>query len=113
MMPTDAVVAALQDGFAGIGEQLEDLVTSLRQAHGLDAADEELEELRKANAELASANEHAQQQLEQLRAIVGQQGVPPQTPTSQAPTQVVPAPGPTQATEPVAQTPAPTPPDGQ
>jgi DNA anti-recombination protein RmuC len=85
LAPTDAFVAAIQDGFAGLEDRLVELTIALRQANGLDAADEELEQLRQANTQLSSEADAARQQLEQLRAIVAQPQVESAPAVAQAP----------------------------
>lgn len=77
LRPTDAVAAALQDGFEGLNARLagiEDTVMALTQALrvqlGLAEADDELENLRIENAHLNDQLANRDEQLAQIRASV-------------------------------------------
>lgn len=86
MLPTDGMVAAIQDGFAGVNERLDRFVTVVRQAQGLDAADEELEQLRQENAKLTTELQGAQQHLRALSLQQGGSGHPTPQPDPPVPT---------------------------
>jgi len=72
LQPTDGAVAAIQDGFMALTVQLGELVSTLRIAHGIDAADEELAQLREMNSRLTTELEGVQRHL---RALVAQQAI--------------------------------------
>lgn len=78
MVPTDAVIATLNMGFANIDARMVDLIVSIRQASGLDEADGELHRLRTENAQLLGDLHQVSGQLEQLRSLIG--GLPPPPP---------------------------------
>lgn len=97
LRPTDAVAAALQDGFEGLTARLagiEDGLVALTQAMrvqlGLAEADDELENLRLENAHLNDQLANRDEQLAQIRASVAP--APPRAVEIPTPT---PAPTPT------------------
>lgn len=109
MVPTDGIVAAIQDGFAQIDERLEDLVNTMRVAHGLAEADDELDSLRTSNSQLTHELAASQQQVQQMHAVLGQRGQVQAAPQPQESTTVA-APSPVEQDS-VTEQPAPTPPD--
>jgi hypothetical protein len=76
----DPVLEAIAEGFSGLRASMDRLTTAIRQANGLDEADQELDDLRATNAALQAEVAHLQADMAALTgpvAEVAQLAVPP------------------------------------
>lgn len=78
LVPTDATVAAIQEGMASIDAHLAQLIALFRQVHGLDEADQELDELRRENEQLQLSLQSAHAQIQQMSEMMGAAATPVQ-----------------------------------
>lgn len=77
LTPTDGSAPLIHDGFSRLDARLVEILQTLRQASGLDEADEELDELRRENDKLKHDLHVAQQQIQAMQAQVQGDGIAP------------------------------------